>query len=100
MSRTIGDLDPIRAALDEMEAWEREDREKLGESDRAVRALSRARRRLADALDEAVRPIDGLTVEEYADREGITVFGAYKRIARGKVPAERRAGRLLVQTAA
>jgi hypothetical protein len=100
MNRAIGDLTPIRAALDALEAWERHDRANRGEADPVVTTLARVRRELAEALAEAVQPIDGLTVEEYAEKEGITVFGAYKRIARGKVPVERRAGRLFVQIAA
>lgn len=100
MSRTIGDLTPIREAMDRLDEWERHDREKRGDTDPVVQTLATVRRSLTDALDAAARPVDGLTVEEYADLAGITKFGAYKRIARGQVQAERRGGRLLIQSAA
>lgn len=100
MSKTIGDLTPLHRAMEELdERIEAAARDRAAD-DHGLLAMRSVRRLFSDALDDAVRPIEGLTVDEYAEQEGITRFGAYKRIARGQVQAERRGGRLLIQSAA
>lgn len=100
MSRTIGDLTPVLKALDEIDRRIEAQAQDRPDDDPGVLALKGVRKVVADALDDAVRPIEGLTIEEYAARENITVFGAYKRVSRGQVPAQRRGGRIVIPTSA
>lgn len=100
MSRTIGDLTPVHEALAEIDRLIEAAARARPDDDPGVLAMRDVRKVLADALDDAVKPIEGINIEEYAAREGITVFGAYKRVSRGQVPAEKRGGRILIQTAA
>jgi len=38
-----------------------------------------------------------LTVKEYADKEGIKIAAAYKRIKVGTAPTEKKFGRILIK---
>lgn len=87
--RELGDLRPFRDVLAELEEWEREDRERRGEDD-VVHALGKVRRRLEAALEEAENPQDDLSIEEYAKLKRISVWAAYKRFNRGRIPGARK----------
>lgn len=89
--REIGDLAPVREVLDWVDAREREDRALFGDTE-TVRLMAEFRKRLAAALDDAVRPPqeEGMSIEEYAAREGISIWAAYKRHQRGQIAGSRR----------
>lgn len=88
--RELGNLLPLRRALVEIEEWEAHDRERRGEDDQVVRALRKVRRRLEEALADAENPRPELSIDEYAELEGISLSGAYKRWQRGQIPGAKR----------
>lgn len=95
--RELGDLGPIRAALEEIAAWEDQDRDRRGEDDAVVRALAKVRLRLGDAIADAENPDPELSIQEYAKLEGIGLWAAYKRFERGQIPgATKRPGKGIV----
>lgn len=99
MAREIGDMAPVRAALAEI--GRREAAAADLRDERARSLLADTRQLVAAAVDEAVRPEndDGLTVDEYAAKHGLSRWNVYKMVQRGEIPAKRRDGRLVLPAA-
>lgn len=94
---TLGDLAPVESILEWLDAWRAHDRERRPEEDPVLHTLDEVHRRLAQAVSEAKNPAAEISVEELAEREGVSVAALYKRRQRGKLPqARKRGGRLVV----
>jgi len=97
----IGDLMPVRGAVEWLAGRVEEERTRGAEDDRVVLALREVHKRLAEALVEAENPAAEIGLEELAKREGVTLAALYKRRQRGRLPGVRkRAGRLVVPVSA
>lgn len=91
--KSVGNLAPFRDLSQELQQRADADREFRGDGDPVVRVLTTIRKRLEEALQTAQDPELTLTIEEYAEREGITKSAAYKRYQAGGIPgAEKRPG--------
>jgi hypothetical protein len=91
VTRELGDLSPVRRALETISAWEEEDRERRPENDPTVHALARVRVELEKALTEAVVAPNVIPVAEIAAAEGVSPWAIYKRRQRqGTAPRRAR----------
>lgn len=94
--RDFGDLAPIRDVAAWLEGRIDADRGFRPDDDPALIAMREAKKRLDDALADAVNADLDLTVEQAAEMEGISVEALYKRIQRGRVAVRRRGGRVRI----
>lgn len=88
----LGDLTPIRAVLKRVEDRLDYDRATRPSDDPAVLALADVERWLTEALGHAENAELSLSVEDYAAKEGITIWGVYRRIKKGKLVVSRTGG--------
>lgn len=89
----VGDLTPFRELSRELQARAKQDSEFRGDKDPVVVALANITKRLEAAIAEAEDRELTITIEEYAEREGITTGAAYKRFQAGGIAgAEKRPG--------
>lgn len=96
--RIIGDLSPVRRLLAELREWEDEDKSRRPEGDPVVHVLSEFRRKLEKAIEQGVDLSEGMTVDEYAELEGVKRDAIYMRMKRGTLRARvvRHGGRLKI----
>lgn len=92
----LGDLAPFRELVQELNEWERQDRERRPDGDPVVHAVRLVRRRLEAAMAAASDPQLEVDVEEYARIHGLTPASVYKRIQRGRLPVRRRGVRIRI----
>lgn len=96
MTQRFGDLTPIRAAVEEIRSMESQASTLRAQTQQET--LRDVRLKLEAALHDAENPnmSDGLSVEEYAQLEGVTRQAIYKRIRQGKLVPVRRPGGLRI----
>jgi predicted transcriptional regulator len=92
----LGELEPIRAALAKVSA--RRSAARLIHADQMAQVLADVERELEAAIADAARPpAGGLSVEEYAERVGLSTWAIYKKVRRGEIAgARKRAGRIIL----
>lgn len=102
MKRELGDLEPLRKLQKELADREQQLSPPKKADDEVMQIMREIRAKLTAAMSESSNSLleSGLTIEEYAEQEGITVWGVYRRKKKGKIQTKRVPGRGVVVIAA
>lgn len=91
--KKVGDLTPFRDLSEELRERAERDSEYRGDRDPGVLMLTTIRKRLEAAIEKAESQELTISIDDYAEREGIGRAAAYKRFQAGGIPgAEKRPG--------